>query len=193
MVSIVEEISWKFNILEGVITISCDGLNAIKKSMDIETRYAFLSNQFDLIPAIDHKIIKYPLIWYWRHVKGHQDHQIGTLDIWATLNVECNTLEKHKWEEYQESGFPKLQSHNIQDENWRLFTSAPTYPDRKRNIELGDKFYTNLKYSIDKSTFKKHLLSLWHKIYTLHEKYHPQVDWYAIKIATRKSPSRQLR
>ena len=38
VVSIAEEIVWKFNIIEGAITIVCDGLNAIKKAMGSETR-----------------------------------------------------------------------------------------------------------------------------------------------------------
>ena len=49
MVYIVEEISLKFNILEGSITIACDGLNAIKKSIESETRYSCLSNHFYLV------------------------------------------------------------------------------------------------------------------------------------------------
>ena len=63
VVSIVEEISQKFNILEGKITITCDGLNTIKKAMDIETRYPCLSNKFNLISAIDHNILNSPLTW----------------------------------------------------------------------------------------------------------------------------------
>ena len=55
VVSFVEEIIQKFNILEGAITIKCNGLNAIKKSMDRETRYSCISNHFDLISAIDQK------------------------------------------------------------------------------------------------------------------------------------------
>ena len=66
-----EEIIQKFKILESAITIYCDGLNTIKKAMDIKTRYSCPSNHFDLISAIEHKILKYPLIWYCRHVKGH--------------------------------------------------------------------------------------------------------------------------
>ena len=46
---IVEEISREFNILEGAITIVCDGLNAIKNAMDRATRYSCVSNHFDLI------------------------------------------------------------------------------------------------------------------------------------------------
>ena len=33
--------------------------------------------------------------------KGHQDYQIGLIDIWATLNVEFDTEEKQKRKEDQ--------------------------------------------------------------------------------------------
>ena len=75
MVSIVEEISRKFNIPEGAIMIACNGL----------------SNHFDLISAIDHKILKYPLTWYWIYVKGREEDQTDPLDRWVSLNVECDT------------------------------------------------------------------------------------------------------
>ena len=87
MVSIVEEISHNFNILEGAIKIAFNGLNTIKEAMHCKTRYSCLSNHLNLISAIDHNIIKSPLIWYWRHIKDHQDDQTGPLDIWVPLNV----------------------------------------------------------------------------------------------------------
>ena len=55
---IVEEISLKFNISEGETTIACDGLKAIKKSMDNETRYSCLSNHFYIISATKQKTLK---------------------------------------------------------------------------------------------------------------------------------------
>ena len=71
--------------------------------MDFETRYLCLSNHFDLISEIYHKILKYSLTWYWIHVKCHKDNQNGPLDIWDSLNVECDTADKQKWEEDQKS------------------------------------------------------------------------------------------
>ena len=139
---------------------------------------------------IDHHILKSTFIWYWRHVKGHQDDQTGPLDRWASLNVECDTAEKYKWKEDQKTGFPETQYQNIQDEKCRLFISVPTTLDRKRNTALGYKFCTNLKPSIYNTTFKKPLLYLWQKIDTLYEIYHTRVDWEAIKLATKESPSR---
>ena len=52
-----------------------------------------------------------------------------------------------------------MQSNNIQEKIWKLFTSYPTTPDGKRNTALGYKVSTNLKDSIDNATFKKPLLA----------------------------------
>ena len=83
-------------------------------------------------------------------------------------------------------------THTIQDENWRLFTNFPTSSDGKRNTSLGAKVSSNIMYSIDNNTFKKTLPDLWHKIDTLNEISNPQVDWDALKAATKKAPSKQL-
>ena len=89
-----EEISLKFNISEGAIKIACDGLNVIRKYMYSATRYSCLSYHFDLILATDHNILKSPLTYFWRHVKGPQDDQTGLLDRRATFNVECKTEKR---------------------------------------------------------------------------------------------------
>ena len=62
--------------------------------MESETSYSYLSNHFDFIPTIDHKILKSTLTWFWSHVKGHQDDKTGTLYRWDTLNVDRNKGEK---------------------------------------------------------------------------------------------------
>ena len=107
--------------------------------------------------------------------------------------MECDTASKQKCKEYQKVGSPKIQSHNIQYEYWRIFTRYPTALDGKRNTALGHKVSNDLKVSIDNATFKKPLLACWHKIDTLHETSHTRVDSDALKIATKKAPSRQLR
>ena len=153
--------------------------------MDFETRYLCLSNHFDLISEIDHNILKSPSTWYWIHFKGHQYKQTGPLYIWSSLNVECDTAAKHKWKEYQKAVFPKAQSHNILDENWRLFISVPNAHNGKINTALGYKVSTDLKSSIYNATFKKPLLARWKNIYTIHETSHSRVDWEALKLATK--------
>ena len=65
-----------------------NGINAIKKAMDVNTTYLCWSNHFDLISSIDNKLMKYTLIWSWKHLKEHQDKQGEPLDRWDTTNVE---------------------------------------------------------------------------------------------------------
>ena len=161
--------------------------------MDSKTRCLWLSNHFYLISAIEHKIIKSPWKWYYRHVNIPQNNQTGPIDIWTTINVECDTEAKQKWKEDRESGFINIRSHNIQDENWRLLTNVPNSLDGKINTALGEKVSTNLKDSVDNNTSKKTLLDRCHKTDTLHERSHYRVDWNVIKTATKQSSSRQLR
>ena len=75
MTYILYTICEKHNIRSGGITSSCDGLSAIKKAMDANTTYLCLSNHFDLILAIDKKLIKSPLTCSCKHVKGNQDEK----------------------------------------------------------------------------------------------------------------------
>eukprot|EP00957_Ditylum_brightwellii_P035984 2726366-Ditylum_brightwellii.AAC.1 len=83
---IVDLICNRHGITEGKITLACDGLEALRKSMSPDVSFSSLSSQFDLISAIDAAINKSPLTWHWRHVKGHQDNNQGPLDRWASLN-----------------------------------------------------------------------------------------------------------
>ena len=125
--------------------------------MEFEKRYSCLSNHFNLISAIDHKILKFTLTWYWRHVKFYQDNQTVPLYRRASLKLEFDTAEKQKQKEDQKAGYPKAQSHNIQDKKGRLFTSVPAALNGKINTALGYKISTDLKSSIDNVTFKKPL------------------------------------
>ena len=77
--------------------------------------------------------------------------------------------------------------HNIQDENWGLFTKVPMNPEGERNAALGDKVSTNILDTIDNSIFKIPFLAQWHKIYTLYEISHTQVDWDTLKASTKTS------
>ena len=61
VIYIIETIYEKHNIRSGGFATACGGLNAIKKSMDVNTTYLCQSNHFDLISDIDKKIMKYTL------------------------------------------------------------------------------------------------------------------------------------
>ena len=59
VIYIIETICEKHNIRSGGITAAYDGLNSIKKSTDVNPTYSCQSNHFNLISAIDNKLMKY--------------------------------------------------------------------------------------------------------------------------------------
>ena len=126
VVSIVEELCHKHNIIEGEITEKYDGLTAIKKSIGSETNYSYLANHFDLISEMHHVILKETLICSCYHITGHQNYQMGPLDRWSMLNVECNTEVNQKWTSDQDFGFISTRTHIIQDKMWRLLIEVLT-------------------------------------------------------------------
>ena len=54
-----------------------------------------------MLSVIDAKLEQYPIHWNWCHVKGHQENQIGSLDQWASLNIECEKAANQIWYQYQ--------------------------------------------------------------------------------------------
>ena len=87
VVSVIDTIYEKHNIRSEGSMDACDGLNAIKNSMDVNTKYLRQSNCFELILAIDNKLMKSSLTWSWRHMKIHQYEQGEPLNRWETLNI----------------------------------------------------------------------------------------------------------
>ena len=73
IIMIIEKLYAKFAIIEGAVTVSCNGLDYIRMAMDKNTSFSRKPNHFDMISAIDAKIQKYRLQLNWRHVKGHPD------------------------------------------------------------------------------------------------------------------------
>ena len=53
--------------------------------------------------AINNIIMEIPITWNWKHFKGHQDDRHGPLDIWATMNVDMDTLSKQRQQLDKES------------------------------------------------------------------------------------------
>ena len=84
----VEGICKENYINRGSVTMVCDSLGEIQKSMAKETSLGSKSNNFNIILAIGSKMTSIPIYWYWRHGKGRQyDHYIP-LYRWASLSVK---------------------------------------------------------------------------------------------------------
>ena len=101
IVSLVELLCTHQNINSVVITVACDGIQALLKGFDPNTSLTCQSSQQDLIRSIWTRLQNSPMDWKWQHVKGHQDDvkghkekSIEPLDHPATLNVEMDNNAK---------------------------------------------------------------------------------------------------
>ena len=88
---------------------------------------------------------------------------------------------KKKRKQDQESGLITTKTENS------LLMSTQNHT-KKRDTILRYKFSTNIMDSIRNGNFKTLLPFQWHKIDTLHERSHYQVDWDDIKTATKNLP-----
>ena len=53
---------------------------------------------YDLLSAAHHALLTSPISWTYHHVKGHQDDDPdATLDQWALLNIQMDSLAKAYW------------------------------------------------------------------------------------------------
>eukprot|EP00957_Ditylum_brightwellii_P181535 13827985-Ditylum_brightwellii.AAC.1 len=80
IVTTVENLCTHYGIALGAITVACDGIEVLKKSMDAETSFECCSSHFHLIAAINAILQCSKIIWYWKHVKGRQDVYHSPLD-----------------------------------------------------------------------------------------------------------------
>ena len=61
IIIIIEEICLNQGIYKGSITVACYGIKVLKKAMDSDTHYYFLSNNFDIIYPIGNNLQEIPL------------------------------------------------------------------------------------------------------------------------------------
>ena len=100
---IIENILSKFNFIEGEIMMECNGMDAIIMEIDKDTSFSCKSNHFDMLSAINAKLERSPIQCNWRHFKGHQDGEFGSLDRRSILNEECDTDAKQRWDQDQDN------------------------------------------------------------------------------------------
>jgi hypothetical protein len=113
---VVEEICKLYDIQSGNITIGCDNEKCLWMSIDKPGSLSTRSKSFDLLSAIRHKIRNLPITVNSHWVKGHQDNfalHPSRLDLWATLNIEMDSLAKLFWED---SFNRPTRQHRIHDE-----------------------------------------------------------------------------
>ena len=90
-----------------------------------------------MLSEIDAKIQQSQIKWNWRHVRGHHDDQFGPLEIWAILNIECDTAVKQIWDHDQENLRLHTIIHKLEKEVWRIYSNIPINDTGKQKIHLG--------------------------------------------------------
>ena len=89
---VTQQICDYFHILEGAITVGCDGRSALTQVFNSHINVDEPCH--DLILATRHLIQSSPIRCNWTHVKGHQDSAGNDLDRWATLNILMDSRAK---------------------------------------------------------------------------------------------------
>ena len=164
------------------------------KAMDPNTKLSCLSNHFNIILYIDHKLQESPIRWFWRHVRVNQDNHLVPLDRWDSLKVTCDTAAKHWWTTHQKNRLSMHQNRFIQGEIWCLFTDSPIYPTSgKWILYLGKKISTNMRERMEESIFGPPIIVRWHKIGNLNKEIHHLLDCKALKGASESSTNYQRR
>lgn len=113
-----------FNIQQGKVTVSCDGLAALNNAFAYEDELPPTVQHFDLLMAIRHWKKRCPITWCTKHVKGHQDdNPWNVLDRWATLNQAMDLKAKQRLSRLTQPsnvrGPPHFQS-EVEGEPWPL-------------------------------------------------------------------------
>jgi hypothetical protein len=87
----------RFNILQGGLTIGCDGIGAICSICNTYT-YTLANKHFDIINSIKQSIANSPLHWKFINIKGHQDNYTHFDDLTrlAQFNVLTDNIVKAK-------------------------------------------------------------------------------------------------
>ena len=91
------EICKHHDIMEGSITIGCDGLSALEQTSGEEDIIPLRASDYDILWVIRKRLQTLPIHVNFRHVRGHQDNKkpVDCLDRWERLNVEMDALAKH--------------------------------------------------------------------------------------------------
>lgn len=115
-----------YNITQGSIELSCDGLSALDNVFNFVSVIKIEDSNYDLLFA--------PLTWKFRHVKGHQDDHSShdQLDRWAKLNVEMDSRAKRHIEIAKRS--PR--HYMIANEPWSIW-----YEEKKIISDLTETIY----------------------------------------------------
>mgnify|MGYP003519673277 CR=1 FL=1 len=160
------------NISQGAIECGCDGEGAITKVFSEEDDANTDGSQFDLLSATRAALKASPIKWTFRHVKGHQDDILdATLDRWALLNIEMDSLAKMHW--LEKSGQQQPLNSMITGEYWPVFID-------------GRKIHSNLWDSLYEEIYRIKMATHWEKHDRLDRERSMLVNWEACAVAMKR-------
>ena len=159
-------------ITQGSIVSGCNGEEALHKSFSPHHAARTKGSQFDLLSAIRAAIKSSPITWKFRHIKGHQDEEVdATLDRWAILNIQMDSLAKMYWmEKFDQTPQPNPL---IAGEYWPVFIQ-------------GRKIYSSLRTSLYKAMiYQQKMASHWEKKNRFTREQCMRINWDACAGAMR--------
>jgi hypothetical protein len=174
------------NILNGHITIGCDGLGAISACSEFYEVVSSNRKHFDLLRAIATAIDKSPLTWNFKHVKAHQDETkaFHDLSFLEKLNVYADDYAKQYLQDFLTR--PDWRDHiptRIYMEPCTILFEQPNGYQYK----IGSQLSSTLRFLIHQSRLRDY--------WTKKNKFHPQdvrkIDWDSLHKSTRAIPPSQ--
>jgi hypothetical protein len=158
-------------IKDGSIECGCDGLGALSQVFN-DDEASVEGSQFDLLSATRAALRSSPIKWTFRHVKGHQEDDIeATLDRWALLNIQMDSLAKMHWVEQSHQQQPL--NTEITGEYWPVFIS-------------GRKIHSNLRESLYEEIYRHKIARHWEKNQRMAREHSMIVNWEACGDAMRR-------
>ncbi len=84
------------NFIKGSIELTCDGLTVPNKTFSHLSIVFVDDPSYDLVVAIKYLWVHSPLLWKFRHIRGHQDVYKAQedLDRWERLNTAVEAVAK---------------------------------------------------------------------------------------------------
>lgn len=92
----VNKLSEFYHSTEGIVEFGHDGITASNIAFSKVSMLSIEDPNYDILGAINTYLSNTRITWEARQVEGHQDDKkdIKTLDQWAHLNIEMNSLAK---------------------------------------------------------------------------------------------------
>ena len=164
-----------YSITSGTVEIGCDGLEALHRTCSPHFHPAPTDAHYDLITATRSVMASCPIQWLYRHVKGHQDDNLGhSLDRWALLNIEMDYRAKVHWSNTQSIPHSR-KSFDISGEPWSVWLG-------------NEKLSTNLREAVLTHIHGQEALQWWTTKQRILATEAANIDWPAIKSAMKNSP-----